>query len=450
MISYPEVLAAAGMSETEAESKGILYRRAVLALADLNRESADTRAYFVPGRIEVLGKHTDYAGGRSLLCTVERGFCLVAQPRRDSMVNVINARSRSRCALALKPDLPVPDEPWCTYPGTAVRRLARNFPEAVTGADIAFLSDLPAASGMSSSSALIVAIFTILSEINNLETNDAYRREIRQPEDLAGYLGTVENGENFGTLAGDRGVGTFGGSEDHTAILCCKAGEMKQYSFCPIRHERTVRMPEGYVFVLGVSGVVSMKTGDAQAKYNRASLTARRVVDAWRACSGRNDPTLAAAVASAPDAPARIRDILQTYQDKDFTPRQLINRFEQFLEESTVIVPAATDALASKKLTQFGNLVDRSQKGAERLLGNQVPETVALARSARTLGAAAASAFGAGFGGSVWALATAGQAADFKRSWASRFQKLFPSSKGAQFFISRPGPPAMRLNPHDS
>jgi len=29
---------------------------------------------FVPGRIEVLGKHTDYAGGRSLVCATERGF----------------------------------------------------------------------------------------------------------------------------------------------------------------------------------------------------------------------------------------------------------------------------------------------------------------------------------------------------------------------------------------
>jgi len=50
---------------------------------------------------------------------------------------------------------------------------------------------------------------------------------------------------------------------------------------------------------------------------------------------------------------------------------------------------------------KIGVLIDRSQDGAERLLGNQVPETIALARLARDLGAVAASAFGAGFGGSV-------------------------------------------------
>ena len=33
-----------------------------------------SRAFFVPGRIECLGKHTDYAGGRSLICAVELGF----------------------------------------------------------------------------------------------------------------------------------------------------------------------------------------------------------------------------------------------------------------------------------------------------------------------------------------------------------------------------------------
>ena len=55
-------------------------------------------------------------------------------------------------------------------------------------------------------------------------------------------------------------------------------------------------------------------------------------------------------------------------------------------------------------MAAFGDLVDRSQQLAERRLGNQVPETIELARSARELGARAASAFGAGFGGSVWAL----------------------------------------------
>ena len=43
-----------------------------------NGVSADSpaKAFFVPGRVEVLGKHTDYAGGRSLLMAVSKAFCV--------------------------------------------------------------------------------------------------------------------------------------------------------------------------------------------------------------------------------------------------------------------------------------------------------------------------------------------------------------------------------------
>ena len=50
-------------------------------------------AFFVPGRIEVLGKHTDYAGGRTMVAAVERGFAIVAVPRDDRQTTVIDAES---------------------------------------------------------------------------------------------------------------------------------------------------------------------------------------------------------------------------------------------------------------------------------------------------------------------------------------------------------------------
>src|SRR5688500_19813809 len=46
----------------------------------------------VPGRIEIFGKHTDYAGGRSLLAAVPRGFAVVARARPDDRVRVLDAR----------------------------------------------------------------------------------------------------------------------------------------------------------------------------------------------------------------------------------------------------------------------------------------------------------------------------------------------------------------------
>jgi galactokinase len=91
-------------------------------------------------------------------------------------------------------------------------------------------------------------------------------------------------------------------------------------------------------------------------------------------------------------------------------------------------------------------LADASQWAAETLLGNQVPETVDLARSARRLGAVAASAFGAGFGGSVWALVEQRACEAFLVQWAGAYRSRFPQHAGAsRFFATAAGPPACRV-----
>ena len=78
-----QALSDAGMREVEAQSKARLFAAATQQL-DRSRDSEPLR-WFVPGRIEVLGKHTDYAAGRSLLCAAERGFCICAVPRSDAI-----------------------------------------------------------------------------------------------------------------------------------------------------------------------------------------------------------------------------------------------------------------------------------------------------------------------------------------------------------------------------
>ena len=80
---------------------------------------------------------------------------------------------------------------------TVARRLAANFSTARHGASIAFASDLPPAAGMSSSSALMVMTFLLLGECNRVAEDPAFRANIQSLEELAGYLGTVENGQTF-------------------------------------------------------------------------------------------------------------------------------------------------------------------------------------------------------------------------------------------------------------
>ncbi len=340
--------------------------------------SAPRRSYRIPGRIEFLGKHTDYAGGRSLVCAAERGITLHAAPRDDATVRVIDGASGERAEFALSPTLAPSAGHWSAYFMTVARRLAQDVPGCRRGADIAFTSDLPRDAGLSSSSALVVGCYAALADVNDLAP--------RAPEELAGYLGAVETG-----------VGTHGGSEDHVAILCSRPGELGQYAFRPVRHERQVPLPRDQVFVVAVSGVAAPKTGAAREAYNRLAAT-------------------------------------------------LNDRREQFVAESEEIVPAAGDALLAGDLTTLGTLVDRSQALAERWLGNQIPETIFLARSARELGAVAASAFGAGFGGSVWALVPEARANDFRGRWAETYGKAFaaPAAR-AEFFLTRAGPGLRRL-----
>ncbi|GAG45487.1 unnamed protein product, partial [marine sediment metagenome] len=62
----------------------------------------------------------------------------------------------------------------------------------------------------------------------------------------------------------------------------------------------------------------------------------------------------------------------------------------------------------------------------------------------------AASAFGAGFGGSVWALVAAGKAEEFVQRWASRYKHAHPQAAGgAKFFLTSPGPAAFELTPQE-
>ncbi len=199
-------------------------------------------------------------------------------------------------------------------------------------------------------------------------------------------------------------------------------------------------LPREWTFVVGVSGVAADKTGNAKESYNRASLAARAVKELWNEATGRADATLAEAAAAGPDAADRIRDVLRYRQHPDFPPELLRDRFDQFFEESERIVPAAAEALARADASALGPLVDASQDRAERLLGNQIPETVTLARSARNLGAIAASAFGGGFGGSVWALVSAARGGGLSRRLGSGLPRALSLRRRVQRRSSSPAP----------
>lgn len=440
-------LHANGLSRGAAQRQAACFVRVAQALSNQGvSATAAARAYFVPGRIEVLGKHTDYAGGRSLTCAVERGFSLIAVPADDATLHITAIDRGETARLVLEAGLEQQPGHWSNYARTVVRRIVRNFPGDLRGGHIPLASTLPEASGMSSSSALVVGLFLALRDLNHLDAHPTYKEHIQTCEGLAHYLGGVEGGWSVGTLAGDRGVGTFGGSEDHTAILCSEPDVLRCYRYAPTCFERAVPMPEGYVFAIAVSGVVAEKTGTARANYNRAAQLAAAAAEVWRGATGSTAPHLAAILAEPDFDLGEMRYLLRR---AEASVPGVLNRFEQFYLEDQHVMPAALDALAAADLDTFGQCVARSQDAAERWLGNQIPETISLVREARTLGAVAASAFGAGFGGAVWALVRDEEAPAFVQAWKARYTEAYAHRMPrAAFFLERPGPAAFSVGSH--
>ena len=393
--------------------------------------------WFAPGRIEVLGKHTDYAGGNVLVCAVDRGVTATVEPGRRG----IEARSTAQeDAITLEPGVAVrrPAGHWGQYLNVVVDRLGANF-GALRPARLDIDADLARASRQSRSAALVVASAMALAQFNGFDESEAWVAAIRDEVALAGYLACVENGSAFGPLSGRAGVGTFGGSEDHTAMLCSQADHLGLFSFNPAALVERVRLPDDLAFVVAVSGVSAEKTGAAKDAYNQASHGVSELLARWNAATGRGDANLAAAVESDPGAAAAIESLVAD------EPR-LLARLRQFVAESTWIVPASVAALRADDRAALGELVAASQRWAADGLDNQIPETEARVEDGRRLGAVAASSFGAGFGGSVWALVDRDDADGFAAEWLARYVLAHPEPGGrAATLVTRPAGPAHPL-----
>jgi galactokinase len=436
------VLRAAGYDASGAESRAALMDQ-VRRRWEQTIGTPPAWRWCVPGRIEVFGKHTDYAGGESLLAAVPRGFAVAAGPRSDGRVRVIDARHGESTELHVSDTTQV-WRGWANYVAVTARRLAANFPGAALGADIVLASDLPRAAGLSSSSALVVGVASALIRRAGLDRRDDWRAAIESVDDLAWYLGCVENGLTYRTLPGADGVGTHGGSQDHTAILTCRPGRLSHYGFMPVRSLGEAAMPAAWRFVVASSGVHADKAGSVRDRYNRASLAVRALLAIWNASAAVPAASLAAALATGGEAEQRLRHAVQRTQATDFTADDLERRLSQLTRELPRIGAAAA-AFSSADAAALGALTRASQHDAEHLLGNQVPETVALCELAREMGAIAASAFGAGFGGSVWAVVPAEAADTFGPEWLARYRMSFPHRSTADWFAAMPGPGAVEL-----
>ena len=410
-------------------------------------ETPEETAWRVPGRVEVLGKHTDYAGGSVLVGAVDRA--ITARARRvEGSPGSLTATTDGGDPVTLRAGVATGLEPghWGRYLHTVLDRLTLNFGKGAA-AHLSISSDLPPASGMSSSSALVCATALALASLNGWDEDPRWIKAMPDRLSLAGYLAAVEGGRAWRDLPGTSGVGTRGGSEDHTGMLCGAQDRLLLAEFDPMRVERTISFPSQWALVVGVSGVLAHKTGAALEDYNRGPSTVQTVLARWNETTGRADASLAGAVRhlvgdatgeQAAGDPA-LKDLLRLCD-----PGYERQRIEQFLIESLVLVPEGARLIAAAD-PGVGEVLERSQELADRGLCNQVPQTRLMVSLAREAGAIGASSFGAGWGGSVYALVRADEAEGFAAQWLRAYQDREQGAEQAAVIVTRPGPGACRL-----
>jgi galactokinase len=217
---------------------------------------------------------------------------------------------------------------------------------------------------------------------------------------------------------------------------------LSAFSFVPLRHIADAAMPSQWRFVIASSGARAEKTGAVRDHYNRLSQAASALLACWNT---ENPPaaSLGAALDSSADAMERLRAIIDRRAVPGWSRDALARRLRHFDEENQIVLDALR-ALGHADAAALSDLSARSQANAERLLGNQIPETIALVRAARECGALAARSFGAGFGGSVWALAETERASAFEREWVERYRREHPRNTAVSF-VAAPGPPLAEI-----
>ncbi|MGD8321986.1 MAG: galactokinase [Gemmatimonadota bacterium] len=337
-----------------------------------------------PGRVNLIGEHTDYNDLPVLPAALQREVRIVLRPRSDGLVRLANVRAEFpsveyEIGVALERG---PEGAWENYLKAPAWELARRHAIA-RGFDGLVSSDVPVASGLSSSSALVVAVGLALSRINEVGL---------EALELARLMADAE-----------RFTGTRGGGMDQAISAGARAGHAARIDFSPLRMHH-VPVPVDWRFVVADTGVRAEKSGPAQAAYNRRRSEceeALALVEGALTSRGAPLPRRAGRGYGAVMAAHGTRAALDL--GEEVLSGNLLKRYRHVVSEAQRVADAQ-DALLQADHMAFGMLMDASH-GSLRTDYNvssaELDELVALAKEG---GAAGARLTGAGFGGCIVAL----------------------------------------------
>ncbi len=348
-----------------------------------------------PGRVNLIGEHTDYNDGFVLPCAIDREAVVAAGPAPDFMIHSVAADFASeRDSFAFDRTIQHSALGWAEYVrGIAQALLADNVP--LVGANLAIAGDVPLGSGLSSSAALEVAVGLALAHLAQQKI---------EPVRLAQIAQRAEN-QFVGCACGimDQLISTCA-QADHALLIDCRSLDC-----------RAVSLPGDMAIIIAHSGV---RHAHADGEYN----------DRRAQCD--------AAARHYGVGKLRDLDTEMLVANRGNLDDITFRRARHVVTENARTL-AAADALAAGDLATLGRLMAQSHASMRDDFEITVPAVDVLADiMARAVGdAGGARMTGGGFGGCVIAVAPRAMAPTVSAAIATEYRA--PDGAPAEVFVCR-------------
>ena len=339
---------------------------------------------FAPGRVELLGNHTDYNQGVVLAAAIDRGLTVNGSARADRLMRFTAPSPHARIEVSLDDVKPQTAARWANYPLGVVQQFIRDGHQ-LSGFEAAVSGDVPAGAGLSSSAAFEVATAGFLMKLHDLELD---------PLNVAKLCQRAENefvGVRSGLLVQ---VTSVFGRADHLVYLDCQSEAI-----------RTIPFPPNYALVIADSG---KKHNLLQSQYNM-----------------RREECAAAARALGVES---LRDVSaeRLAETRPWLDPVLYKRAAHIVGENGRVWQAV-EALRTGDTAAIGALMYASHESSRTNFENSTGDLDALVEVARSFdGVLGSRLTGGGFGGGTVTLVPAGQA----QAIAERIQTEYSQRTG--------------------
>ena len=322
----------------------------------------DVRCFFAPGRVNLIGSHTDYNAGAVLPVAIDRGIALSIRRSDDGVWRVSSADFADGLESRSIPTSPGSSS-WLAYVVGVLRTIAdRGF--LVDPVEVAIATDLPIGSGLSSSAALTVGLAGAIAEVADLRLE---RHEIA----------------SIAHEAETRHVGVQCGRMDQLAVALARR-DRALYLDLGDQAQRLISLPEK----LGLLVI------DSAEKHSLASSEYNRRVAECQAAAQKLDP--------AAMGLARISVETLTRLEKRLTEVER-RRARHVISESGRVAEVVR-FIEQGELGRVGRLLNESHRSCRDDYEISTPRLDGIQSAVNGAGAYGARVVGAGFGGCVLAL----------------------------------------------